>query len=98
MSDDDLSRDMRAMRDQLAEASATRKAAKPEATATPPPEQPAPRPSPAKETGTEEEVATFQSELDDLLENLDKELSEIPTATAIGIFALGVLLGRLLPR
>ena len=98
MSNDDLHRDMRAMRDQLAEASAARRAAKPEATATPAPEQAVPGPSAVEETGTEEEVATLQSELDKLLESLDKELAEIPTATAIGIFALGVLLGRLLPR
>ncbi len=98
MSDDDLRRDMRAMRAQLAESSAARKAAPPEPTGASPPEQLAPGPSPVPDSDAEEEIATLQGELDKLLENLDNELSDIPTATAVGIFALGVLLGRLLPR
>jgi len=98
MSDDDLRRDMRAMRAQLAESSAARKAATPEATGTSPPEQPAPGSGLVPDSEAEEEIATLQGELDKLLENLDNELSEIPTATAVGICALGVLLGRLLPR
>ena len=98
MSDDDLRRDMRAMRAQLAESSAARKAATPEATGASPPGAPVPEPSPVPDSDAEEEIATLQGELDKLLESLDTELSEIPTATAIGIFALGVLLGRLLPR
>jgi hypothetical protein len=98
MSDDDLRRDMRAMRAQLAESSAARTAATPDDTGASPPEQPAPGPSPVPDSDAEEEIATLQDELDKLLENLDNELSDIPTATAVGIFALGVLLGRLLPR
>ncbi len=98
MSDDDLRKDMREMRAQLAESSAARKAASPEATRASPPEEPAREPDLTEDAHTEEDVTRLQSELDKLLESLDNELSEIPTATAVGIFALGVLLGRLLPR
>ena len=98
MSDDDLRRDMREMRAQLAESSAARKAATPEAKRASLPEEPAREPDLTEDTSNEEDVTRLQSELDKLLESLDDELSEIPTATAVGIFALGVLLGRLLPR
>jgi hypothetical protein len=97
MSDDDLRRDMREMRAQLAESSAARKAATPAPTRASPPEETAREPDLPEDT-SEEDVTRLQSELDKLLESLDNELSEIPTATAVGIFALGVLLGRLLPR
>ena len=46
----------------------------------------------------EEQFSELREQFDELLEKLNQDLSEIPTATAIGIFALGVVVGRLLPR
>ncbi len=43
-------------------------------------------------------VDKIKDQFDGFVELLEKHLPEIPAGTAIAIFALGVLLGRLLPR
>ena len=40
----------------------------------------------------------FEQQLDELYGLLDEQIRDIPTFTALGIFALGILMGRLLPR
>ena len=43
-------------------------------------------------------VDKIKDQFDGFVDLLEKHLQEIPAGTAIAIFALGVLLGRLLPR
>ena len=43
-------------------------------------------------------LSLLQAKLDAFMDTLQKDLGEIPATTAVGIFALGVLMGRLLPR
>ncbi|MFC1836100.1 hypothetical protein ACFL2Q_15505 [Thermodesulfobacteriota bacterium] len=43
-------------------------------------------------------LAGLQPHLEELIHSLDTELKEIPAATAVAIFALGVLLGRMLSK
>ncbi len=43
-------------------------------------------------------VEKIKEQFDGFVELIEKQLHEIPAGTAIAIFALGVLLGRLLPR
>ena len=45
-----------------------------------------------------ETVDKIKAQLEGFVELLEKQLQEIPAGTAIAIFALGILLGRLLPR
>jgi hypothetical protein len=40
----------------------------------------------------------IKEQFDGFVELLEKQLQDVPAGTAIGIFALGVVLGRLLPR
>ena len=49
-------------------------------------------------TETESDLGVVQAKIEQLLESLKQDLREVPATTAVGIFALGVLLGRLLPR
>ena len=46
----------------------------------------------------QEELSHLPSKLADFLGALHKDLREIPLTTAVGVFALGVVIGRLLPR
>jgi hypothetical protein len=94
---------MQLMHDQLAAAASRREATEPQgesSTSNAPNAEPtAAEPAAAKpEHEAEEQFSELKQQFDELLEKLNQELSEIPTATAIGIFALGVLVGRLLPR
>ena len=45
-----------------------------------------------------EAAGRVKEQFEEFVELVEKQLHEIPAGTAIGIFALGVLLGRLLPR
>ena len=45
-----------------------------------------------------ETIDKIKDQFDGFVDLLEKHLQEIPAGTAIAIFALGVLLGRLLPR
>ncbi len=49
---------------------------------------------------SDEEVnlSLLRAKLEEFMGTLQKDLREIPVTTAVGIFALGVLMGRLLPR
>ena len=53
---------------------------------------------PAEDADEEDELARLKAKIEDFVGTIQKDLREIPAATAIGIFALGVLVGRLLPR
>ena len=55
--------------------------------------------APARPSIFESEAAgRIKDQLDGFVELVEKQLEEVPAGTAIGIFALGVLVGRLLPR
>jgi hypothetical protein len=43
-------------------------------------------------------LSLLKAKLEDFMGMLQKDMREIPATTAVGIFALGVLMGRLLPR
>ncbi len=43
-------------------------------------------------------VDKLKEQFDGFVDLIEKQLEDIPAGTAIAIFALGVLLGRLLPR
>ena len=66
----------------------------PDATAPDAADEPNARPS----IFESEAAGRVKEQLDEFVELVEKQLQEIPAGTAIGIFALGVLLGRLLPR
>ncbi len=80
--------EMQLMRDQLAAAASRREANESQADA----------PTAEPEHEAEEQLSELKQQFDQFLEKLNDDLSEIPAATAIGIFALGILVGRLLPR
>jgi hypothetical protein len=45
-----------------------------------------------------ETIDKIKEQFEGFVELLEKQLHDVPAGTAIAIFALGVLLGRLLPR
>ena len=56
---------------------------------------------PPEDDGSSDEdvnLSHLRAKIEELTGTLQKDLREIPTTTAVGIFALGVLMGRLLPR
>lgn len=46
----------------------------------------------------EDNLSLVRTKLEEFMGILHQDLREIPATTAVGIFALGVLMGRLLPR
>ena len=58
--------------------------------------QPEPEETESAEEGAD--LSHLRAKLDEFMGTLKRDLDEIPAATAVGIFALGVLMGRLLPR
>ncbi len=52
----------------------------------------------ADEADEDEDLSRLKAKVEDFVGTIQKDLREIPAATAVGIFALGVLVGRLLPR
>ena len=53
----------------------------------------------AKAKSTPQEwLRGFQQPFEDLLHEFRNQLNEVPTASALTIFALGVLVGRLMPK
>ena len=53
---------------------------------------------PAEDADEDEDLSRLKAKVEDFVGTIQKDLKEIPAATAVGIFALGVLVGRLLPR
>lgn len=53
---------------------------------------------PADDADEDEDLSRLKAKVEDFVGTIQKDLREIPAATAVGIFALGVLMGRLLPR
>ena len=56
---------------------------------------------PPEDDGSSDEdlnLSLLRAKLEEFMGTLQKDLREIPATTAVGIFALGVLMGRLLPR
>ena len=53
---------------------------------------------PAEDADEDEDLSRLKAKVEDFVGTIQKDLREIPAATAVGIFALGVLVGRLLPR
>jgi len=53
---------------------------------------------PADDADEDEDLSRLKAKVEDFVGTIQKDLREIPAATAVGIFALGVLVGRLLPR
>ena len=43
-------------------------------------------------------LSNLRAKVEEFMGVLQKDLREVPATTAVGIFALGVLMGRLLPR
>jgi len=95
--------EMQLMHDQLAAAASRREVSESRAE-SPASDAPTADPTSAEpaaaepEHDAEEQFSELREQFDELLEKLNQDLSEIPTATAIGMFALGVVVGRLLPR
>ncbi len=56
---------------------------------------------PPEDQGSSDEdvnLSLLRAKLEEFMGTMQKDLREIPATTAVGIFALGVLMGRLLPR
>jgi len=53
---------------------------------------------PADDADEDEDLSRLKAKVEEFVGTIQKDLREIPAATAVGIFALGVLVGRLLPR
>jgi hypothetical protein len=54
--------------------------------------------SAAGEKDTSSELTQLREKLEEFADLLQQDLKQIPTTTAVAIFALGVLFGRLMPR
>jgi len=44
------------------------------------------------------DLSSLRAKLEEFMGTLEHDLQQVPATTALGIFALGVLMGRLLPR
>jgi hypothetical protein len=56
---------------------------------------------PPEDDGSSDEelnLSTLRTKIEEFMGMLQKDLREVPATTAVAIFALGVLMGRLLPR
>ncbi len=56
---------------------------------------------PQEDEGSSDEdvnLSLLRAKLEEFMGTMQKDLREIPATAAVGIFALGVLVGRLLPR
>jgi hypothetical protein len=92
MAKQNVEQEIKELRGQVAALSRARKQAR-----TSEVEEPAetPKARPSKRTAKEPDLG---GQFDELYRLLEEQIKDIPTITAIGIFALGILLGRLLPR
>ena len=60
--------------------------------------QPDPEEAVAKEEADEGEFSPIREKLEEFAELLQQDLKQISVTTAVAIFAVGVLFGRLMPR
>jgi hypothetical protein len=92
MSNDDTTRELEKLRADVAALSEARRedAAKAEA----------PRPEPAPVAEAQPEAVSLpeeqRSQIEELGELLHKEIRDLPTITALTVFSLGILMGRLM--
>jgi hypothetical protein len=59
---------------------------------------PSGEPTATSSTAAGEQLSALRSKFEDFLEVIRHDLDEVPTSSAIAIFALGILIGRMLPR
>jgi hypothetical protein len=92
----DLIREIEALRSQVAELQSELRESE-----NPPISGKAEKPMEAEEIAEEEEFSDFtglQSKLEELLESLGHDLKKVPAMTAVALFGLGVILGRLVSK
>ena len=106
MANDDMKNEIEELRAQVAELTAERKVKEKQQASS---SQESEKESVAQGTassdpGTDEaetaksEVADLSSQFQELIDTIDQELKEASPVTVLVVFALGVLVGRLLPR
>jgi uncharacterized coiled-coil DUF342 family protein len=108
MADDDIRKEIEELHRQVAELKAERKAKKKKqaqaSNSQPPTIEPKTNDSDTTESieaeveSAKSEAADFTSQFKELVETIDEELKEASPVTVLVVFALGVLMGRLLPR
>ena len=101
MANDDMKNEIEELRAQVAELTADRKARQKEQASS---SQESVKESAAQDTATSEPDTDETGEIDlssqfqELIDTIDQELKEASPVTVLVVFALGVLVGRLLPR
>jgi hypothetical protein len=108
MADDYMEKEIEELRAQVAELTAERKAGEkdqaPAGSDQAPPGEPAPQISAtnelneAEEESAEPEESDLKRQFQELFDAIDEELKAANPLTVLVVFALGVLVGRLLPR
>lgn len=108
MANDDMQNEIESLRAQVAEMTAERKAKeneRPQANSRQAPTtESAPRDAGATESSEEQAGSTktgaadLTSQFQELIDTIDEELKAASPVTVLVVFALGVLVGRLLPR
>ena len=105
MANDEMKNEIEELRAQVAELTAERKAKEKEQVSTEQSEKEsvaqgtAPSESGASETEAEKSgEVDLSSQFQELIDTIDQELKEASPVTVLVVFALGVLVGRLLPR
>lgn len=107
MAKDEMKNEIEELRAQVAELTAERKAREKEqaqASSQESEKESVTQGEATSESGTDEaettksEVADLSSQFQELIDTIDQELKEASPVTVLVVFALGVLVGRLLPR
>ena len=107
MANDEMKNEIEELRAQVAELTAERKASEKEqaqASSQESEKESVTQGEAPSESGTDEaetaksEVADLSSQFQELIDTIDQELKEASPVTVLVVFALGVLVGRLLPR
>ena len=96
MPKEDLIREIEALRSQVAELQSELKGRE-----APPISGKSEEPREVEESVAEEEFPDFtglQSKLEELLESLGHDLNKVPAMTAVALFGLGVIFGRLVSK
>ena len=105
---DEMGKEIEELRKQVAELTAERKAREKEqaqaSSSQAPSKESAKKDSATTEStkaeaeSTEQETMNISSQFQELIDTIDQELKEASPVTVLVVFALGVLVGRLLPR